>query len=90
MKHTDRFASLTRYPLTIGSPFGDIRLSYELGTAPCSDCGKIHAAINVLSIPDGLSKKQAGHFMEMLPEVLEQAGLLVEVAALFEFGKAHR
>lgn len=84
MKHTDTFASLTRYPLTIGSPFGDIRLSYELDTVPCRDCGQFHAAINVLSVPDGISKKEARQFLALLPEVMGEAALLVGVSALFE------
>lgn len=84
MKHTDKFAALARYPLTIGSPFGDIRLSYELDTVPCRDCGQFHAALNVISVPDGFSKKQARQFLSLLPDVLEEAVLLVGISALFE------
>ena len=84
MKYTHDFGSLTRYPLTIGSPFGDIRLSYELDTVPCRDCGRFHAAINVISVPDGISKKQARQFLSTLPDILGEAALLVGVSALFE------
>lgn len=83
MKHTDKFASLTRYPLTIGSPFGDIRLSYEMDTVPCPDCGKFHVAINVLSVPDGISKKQARVFLSLLPNLLGEVVSVVELSALF-------
>lgn len=83
MKHTDTRRLLATYPLTIGSPFGDIRLSYELATQRCADCGKFHAAVNVLHVPDGLSKRHARAFLALLPEVLEEVGDLLAVVALF-------
>lgn len=80
MKNTDVRTLLATYPLTIGSPFGDIRLSYKLDSMPCPDCGDFHGHVTYLKSDPRLSTSEALPFVEILPVLLLNAGRVADLS----------
>ena len=76
MKHTDKKAGRASYPVTIQTPYGVLRLAYELDMLPCPDCGDYHGSVVVLDASPRLKTAEALHFLDMLPQLLESAGNL--------------
>lgn len=75
MHTTARTSKRATYPLTIHTPFGLLRMTYELDLVPCSECGQYHGSVSVLDASARLKKPEAEEFLGvLLPQLLGSAG----------------
>ncbi len=63
------------YPVTIQTPYGVLRMGYEVNLTPCAECGQFHAAVVMLDASPRLKTQEAEDFLvELLPVVLSALG----------------
>lgn len=76
MKHTDKRGKRATYPVTIQTPYGVLRMAYEMDMEPCPDCGQCHGSVTVLDASPRLKTAEAVPFLDMLPDLLMATGEL--------------
>jgi hypothetical protein len=69
MEHKPRPTRFTTFPLTIGTPYGEVRLELE----PCENCDQ-HFNFRVLSTAPALSTSAAEPFLFRLMNTLGEVG----------------
>lgn len=69
MKHKTRPVRPATFPLTIGTPYGEIKLELEV----CQDCSD-HFNFRVLDTPPLLSTRQAEPFLYLLMHTMDSIG----------------
>ncbi len=63
------------YPVTISTPYGVLRMSYEFSLTACAECGDHHAAVTMLDASPRLKSRESEHFLgEVLPLLLGSLG----------------
>jgi hypothetical protein len=70
MKNNPRRLAPATYPVTISTPFGVLRLAYNLDDHACPDCGAHHGRVLMLEASPRLKCGEADEFLEMLPDLL--------------------
>lgn len=63
------------FPITISTPFGVLRLAYQLDTLPDAE-GACNGSVRVLDASPRLKTDEGLAFLVMLPDVLHAAGNL--------------
>jgi hypothetical protein len=69
MKHKTRPVRPATFPLTIGTPYGEIKLELEV----CRDCSE-HFNFRILDTPPLLSTRQAEPFLYRLMHTMDSIG----------------